>query len=168
MLDSDFNYILFVPLRAEGPVNCLELCAASPCSVTRLHSRRLIRPWRRLRGWWVGGHWQLRHYLPNASTTDKPIEIAAASSLWGGIKGVCSCLIRGPDAGINKLWLERSLMPSLTPFSSSFTCYIMWGVISFSVLTGAPNVTFFSTKNNYEQKKIIMPISSAVLKILVL
>lgn len=50
LLQSAFNYILFVPLGAEGPVNCLELCAASSCCVTRLHSRRLIQPRRGLRG----------------------------------------------------------------------------------------------------------------------
>lgn len=48
------------------------------------------------------------------STTDKPIEIAAARSLWGGIKSVCSCLISGLDAGgINKLW-EEGRLDSLT------------------------------------------------------
>lgn len=30
MLSSLLNYILFVPLGAEGPVNCLELGTASP------------------------------------------------------------------------------------------------------------------------------------------
>lgn len=156
MLHSAFNYILFVPLGAEGPVNCLELCAASPCSVTRLHSRWLIRPRRRLRGWWVGGRRQLRHYLPSASTTDKPIEIAAARPLWGGIKCVCSCLIRGPDAGINKLWEEGSLMLSLTPFSQSFTCHIMCFFFFFFIII------------SFSLKKIFMTTLSALLIIAVI
>lgn len=119
-VSSRLNYILFVPLGAEGPVNCLELCTASPCSVTRLHSKKAANPNTALAA-------RMMHLRPPTaaalftehSTTDKPIEIAAARSLWGGIKSVCSCLISGLDAGgINKLREERRLAHSLlSPYS---------------------------------------------------
>lgn len=114
-LISPLITFLFVPLGAEGPVNLLFFCCCSCwellppvfCGKTsKPEGLILTSPV----GWCIQGPlWQLRHYLPNSSTTDKPVEMAAARrALWGrGISGVCSRLISGPDAGgINKLQRE--------------------------------------------------------------
>lgn len=113
-VSSLLNYILFVPLGAEGPVNCLELCTAS-----RVQWQDFIRKAANPNTALAARMMHLRPPTAAAlftehSTTDKPIEIAAARSLWGGIKSVCSCLISRLDAGgINKLCGERRLAHSL-------------------------------------------------------
>lgn len=139
VLSSLLNYILFVPLGAEGPVNCLELGTASPPRVLRQDFiQHTANP--------NAGTWMMRSrpliaaaLFTEHSTTDKPIEIAAAHSLWGGIKSVCSRLISGLDAGgINKLW-EEGRLDSLT--HSLLSSYSLTHSLSHSPLTLLINST---------------------------